>query len=137
MKTKILLPLLAALTMSLTSLSQVSFGYSTKKHIHKSDGQTKVLSEENNGGTITLGEFFVKIKSPNKVEQFALNWTTLKKIEEGHYIAFDDLGTMYSFIGKGQLLLIASRDTVLMYNLSVESSNVMNAYISRLFNSKK
>ena len=137
MRPKVLLPLLVALTISLTSLSQVSFSYSTKKHIHKSSGQTKVLSVESNGGEVTLGDFFVKIQSPKKVEQFALNLNTLNKIDEGHYIAFDDLGTMYSFISKGHILLIATGDTVLMYNLSLKSSNVMNDYISGLFNSKK
>jgi hypothetical protein len=137
MGTKILLSFLTLVTISLNSLAQVSFDYSTKKHISKSGGQTKVLSIENIGGMITLGNFYIKIKSANKSEQFSLNIVTLHKIEEGHYIAFDQHGLMYSFISKGQLLLITKGDSVIMYNLSFLSSNKMDTYMINLFNNKK
>ena len=64
-------------------------------------------------------------------------YATLHKIEEGHYIAFDQHGLMYSFISKGQLLLIAKGDSVIMYNLSFLSSNKMDTYMINLFNNKK
>jgi hypothetical protein len=83
-----LLSFLTLITISLNSLGQVSFDYITKKHIFKSGGQTKVLSVDNSGGMITLGNFFINIKSTTKTEQFSLNIITLHKIEEGCVFRF-------------------------------------------------